>query len=237
MTRPANDLEITSAGAIEYLLEHCHASIRVLIVGSRGQRFERIRNQAKKSGVPIEERNQEGLRALMKPFPYRELGEWLTSVPARSVVLVLDHLVDPQNFGAICRTAEALGVHGVIIPKDRSVDVTPGVYHASVGAVASLPVVKVVNLASTFKRLRDEGFWIVGTALSATSTPPKDVPDFERVALVLGAEGDGMSEKLIEKCDWHVKVPLSGTVPSLNVSVAAAILTYEFTERLRSQTP
>ncbi|MEZ4752053.1 MAG: 23S rRNA (guanosine(2251)-2'-O)-methyltransferase RlmB [Bdellovibrionota bacterium] len=237
MTRNQNDLEISSAGAIEHLLQHKPRQIRKLIAGGRGPRRERIVELARRAGVAVEDRNQEGLRAVLHPYEYLELDRWLSECPAKAIVVLLDHLEDPQNFGAICRTAEALGIQGAIIPKDRSVEVTAGVYHASVGGVANLPIVKVTNLSTTIKRLRDEGFWIVGTALSEKSTEPSKVPDFDRVALVLGAEYDGMSEKLIDKCDWQVKIPLAGTVPSLNVSAAAAILFFEFTQRLRAANP
>ncbi|MCB0417956.1 MAG: 23S rRNA (guanosine(2251)-2'-O)-methyltransferase RlmB [Bdellovibrionaceae bacterium] len=228
----SHELEITSAGAIEHLLVHRPAQIRKLIVGGRGPRRENILELARRAGVAVEEKNQEGLRALLNPYPYADLDRWLSELPAKALVVVLDHLEDPQNFGAICRTAEALGVNGAIIPKDRSVEVTAGVYHASVGGVANLPIVKVTNLSATIKRLRDEGFWIVGTALGEKSTAPAQVPDFDRVALVLGSEYSGMSEKLVDKCDWQVNVPLVGTVPSLNVSAAAAILLFEFSKRL-----
>ncbi|MCB0405071.1 MAG: 23S rRNA (guanosine(2251)-2'-O)-methyltransferase RlmB [Bdellovibrionales bacterium] len=234
MAKSPHDMEITSVGAIEHLLQHKPTQIRQLITGGRGPRRERILELAHRAGVAVLERGQEGLRAILQPFSYTELDRLLAELPAKAIVLVLDHLEDPQNFGAICRTAEALGVHGAIIPKDRSVEVTAGVYHASVGGVANLPITKVTNLSATIKRLRDEGFFFFLTALGEKSTDPSEVPDFDRVALVLGAEYDGMSEKLVEKCDWQVKIPLAGTVPSLNVSAAAAILLFEFSKRLRA---
>jgi 23S rRNA (guanosine2251-2'-O)-methyltransferase len=98
--------------------------------------------------------------------------------------LALDHLQDPQNFGALCRTAEGLGVDGILLPKDRSVTVTAGVYHASVGAVETIPIIQVVNLNEALRQLKEAEFWIVGTALSEQSHDLDDTPDFDKKASV-----------------------------------------------------
>src|SRR5205823_2883466 len=133
----------------------------------------------------------------------------------------------PQNFGAICRTAEGLGVSGIILPKDRSVAVTPGVYSASVGAVETVPIAQVANLGEALRKLKDRGFWIIGAAVGANAKAPWEMPPFEKAVLVLGAELEGLSPVLEKNCDWLARIPLAGRIESLNVSVAGALLMYE----------
>jgi len=176
------------------------------------------------------------LRALLHPFDYRNFKTWQQDVGElrTSLVLVLDHLQDPQNFGAICRLADAFSLDGIIIPKDRTVAVGPGVYHASVGAVDTVPVVQVPNLSESIRRLKDMGFWIVGTTLGNDSTPPWEIPHFEKVALVLGGELGGLRQLIEDQCDCKVLIPMSGKVQSLNVATACAILLYEFKHRQKS---
>jgi 23S rRNA (guanosine2251-2'-O)-methyltransferase len=143
---------------------------------------------------------------------------------SRALVLALDHLQDPQNFGALCRSAEALGALGVLIPKDRGVGVTAGVYHASVGAVETIPIVQVTNLSAALRELKEAGFWIVGTSLNKDAMELSKIPSFEKIVLVLGAELEGMSASIEKSCDCVTYVPLIGKVQSLNVSAAGAIL-------------
>ncbi|MEZ4546651.1 MAG: 23S rRNA (guanosine(2251)-2'-O)-methyltransferase RlmB [Thermodesulfobacteriota bacterium] len=143
------------------------------------------------------------------------------------LVVILDHLEDPQNLGAIIRTVDVLGAHGVVIPKDRAASVTPAVIKASAGAVNHVPVARVTNISNVIEELKREGVWIAG----ADAKAPKAVyeEDLSKVdlGLVIGNEGKGISAKVREKCDFLVSIPQSGTVTSLNASVSAGVLIYE----------
>ena len=132
----------------------------------------------------------------------------------------------------LASSAEGLGALGILIPKDRSTSVTPGTYHASVGAVETLAIVQVNNLNEALRKLKDAGFWIVGTKLGEGAKPLKELPDFEKVVLVLGSELQGLSPAIAKTCDWLVEITLRGKIQSLNVSNAGAILMYELTRRL-----
>jgi len=173
------------------------------------------------------------IQAQVAPFVYRELKEFLKSIESKknALILLLDHLQDPQNFGAICRTAEALGVDAIVLPKDRSVMVTQGVYHASAGAVETIPIVRVTNLIDAVLKLKEAGFWVAGTSLGDKTLSLDQVPSIEKLGLILGTEGDGMGPALAKHCDYLVQIPLVGKIQSLNVSVATAILIYHFNNR------
>lgn len=237
--------EIQSLSAIEHILDHNPKRIRSIILhgpSSTGNpRITNVYQKAKWQQVKIESSpkgtavTDEPARALIEPFLYATLDMLIdfTAERKKAIILVLDHLQDPQNFGALCRTAEALGVAGIIIPKDRSVSVTPGVYHASVGAVETVPIVQVVNLGDALRKLKEVGYWVLGSSLGKHGKQPNEMPDFEKVVLVLGQEADGISSGIEKACDWHVEIPLSGKVQSLNVSVAGGILLYSLAERLQ----
>ncbi len=142
------------------------------------------------------------------------------------LMAILDGVQDPHNFGAILRSAEAAGLHGIIIPKDKAVGLTSVVIKSSAGAAAWVPIVQVTNLSRTLKELKDRDVWITGTTddtdLLYTSSDLKGA-----TALVLGSEGKGMRRLVREKCDFLVRIPMFGKVSSLNVSVAAGILFFE----------
>lgn len=140
--------------------------------------------------------------------------------------LILDELKDPHNLGAILRTAEATGVHGIIIPKHRSVGLTETVAKASAGAIEHVPVTRVTNIARTIDLLKERHIWVVGTG----STGAKDYRTIDGetpLAIVIGSEGKGMSRLVKEKCDWTVSLPMVGQISSLNASVASSLLMYE----------
>lgn len=143
-----------------------------------------------------------------------------------SVLLLLDGMEDPQNFGSLLRTAEAFGVKGVIIPKDRAVGVTPAVLKASAGAAMHIPVIRITNLAHTLEELKKREFWIVG------ADPEGKVSLYEmefpaKVALVIGSEGKGIRPLILKKCDYRVFIPKSGKISSLNAAVAGSIFLFE----------
>ncbi len=143
-----------------------------------------------------------------------------------ALFLVLDNVQDPHNLGACLRTADATGVHGIIITKDNAVGITPTVCKVASGAAETVPVYVVTNLARTLRWLKSEGIWVIGTAGEAENTLYQH--DFTvPMALVIGAEEKGMRRLTREQCDFLVKLPMRGTVESLNLSVATGVLLYE----------
>jgi len=149
----------------------------------------------------------------------REKGE-------KPLIVVCDELTDPHNLGAVIRTADAAGAHGVIIPKRRSAGLTAVVGKTSAGAVAHVPVARVPNITAVLKELKEEGIWVFGTAAEGTTTLYK--ADLKGpAAIVIGSEGDGMSRLVAENCDFTVSIPMFGKINSLNASAAAAVLLYE----------
>ncbi len=143
------------------------------------------------------------------------------------LLVILDHIEDPQNLGAIIRTVDVLGGHGVVIPKDRAASVTPAVVKASAGAVNHVLISRVVNLSSVIEDLKGKGVWIVGADASAkTSLYGEDFSKLD-LALVIGSEGKGLGKAVRDKCDFLISIPQAGKVTSLNASVAAAIMMYE----------
>lgn len=231
-----HSIEVTSLSAIEHVLQHRPDRIRQLLVSRRaGKRVQDLQRTAEASGIPVhyhDDREGETVSASLAPFAYAEMKDFLGRLPeGPALVLGLDHLQDPQNLGALCRSAEGLGAKAILVPKDRAVPVGAGVYAASVGAVETVPMVQVTNLGEGLRKLKDAGFWVVGASLGEGSTAPWEVPDFDRVALVLGAELEGISAGIEKLCDWRVRIPLAGRVQSLNVSAAGAILLYEWARR------
>ena len=146
--------------------------------------------------------------------------------------IILDEITDPHNLGTIIRTADAVGAHGVIIPKRRSVHITPVVAKASAGAVEYMPVCKVTNIVNTIKRLKEEGLWIAAADMDGEVFYEQNLTG--PIGLVIGSEGFGISRLVKQNCDFTVKMPMTGNVTSLNASVAGGILLYEiFRQRNR----
>lgn len=175
-----------------------------------------------------EERHQ-GVVAQVAPYEYVEIEDILSAAERKGeepLVVVLAELEDPHNFGAILRTAEAVGVHGVIIPKRRGVQVTETVAKVSAGAVEHVPVARVANLVQTVEQLKDKGFWITGADMNGES----DLWDANlkgSLAVVIGSEGKGIPRLLKEKCDFLTRIPMKGKISSLNASVAGSIFLFE----------
>ncbi len=165
----------------------------------------------------------QGVCAEVDPYPYADAAELLAAPDA--VIVALDEVTDPQNLGAVCRTAEASGATGVVIPERRSAEVTAAVCKASAGAVEHLPVARVRNLADFLADAKNAGAWVYGAAAGAKT--PYTAPDWSgTVVLALGAEGKGLRPRVAAACDDLVALPLRGRVSSLNVSAAAAVLLY-----------
>ena len=146
------------------------------------------------------------------------------------LLVVCDEISDPHNLGAILRTAECAGAHGVIIPKRRSAGLTAIVGKTSAGAVSYMPVARVANLPATLEELKKKGVWVYGTSAEGT-TPLYDADLKGPAAIVIGSEGSGMGRLVREKCDFLVSIPMKGHISSLNASAAAAILLYEAVRR------
>ena len=141
------------------------------------------------------------------------------------LIVILDHLEDPHNLGAIIRTCEASGVSGIILPENRSVSVNSTVVHTSCGSIFNMPIVKVVNLRQTIKKLKKLGFWFVGTDMNGTDYRKIDYRG--NMCIIIGSEGFGMSRIIEEECDFKASIKMNGKVNSLNASVAAGIVIYE----------
>lgn len=206
--------------------------------------------EAKKLGVVIQQVDKrkldqmapgiqhQGVVAQAAPYAYAEVEDILQAAEAKGeapFILLLDEIEDPHNLGSILRTADCTGVHGVIVPKRRSAQVTATVSKTSAGAAEYVPVARVTNLGQTIEELKERGIWVVGTDVSASSemydTNVFDGP----VAVVIGNEGKGMGRLIREKCDVLVKLPMKGQINSLNASVAAGVVMYEVLRRRRTQ--
>jgi 23S rRNA (guanosine2251-2'-O)-methyltransferase len=183
--------------------------------------------------------HHQGIVARVSEFEYKEVEQILRYAKEkgeRLLLVMLDHIEDPQNLGGIIRTANVLGVHGVVIPRDRAASVTPSVIKASAGAAGFVRIARVVNLVTAIKDLKKRGVWVVGADPSA----PKSVfeEDFSRLdlALVIGGEGKGLKRLVKEECDFLVSIPGVGEVSSLNASVAAGIMIYEMVRQRGTKT-
>jgi 23S rRNA (guanosine2251-2'-O)-methyltransferase len=203
--------------------------------------FNLLINEAKGSGAIIDEvdgrrlsqlcdgGNHQGIVAQVAPYHYWDLGELITKAKAdsdRPVILIADSLTDPQNLGSMVRTAEALGVQGMVIPQRRAVGITSSVQKVAAGALEHLPVARVTNLSRALKELKDAGFWIYGTTANA-NTPIHEVTFTGPIALVIGAEGEGLNLLTENTCDFLISIPLAGKTASLNAATAAAMCLYE----------
>ncbi|GAB4229423.1 MAG: hypothetical protein Kow0049_10890 [Stanieria sp.] len=173
--------------------------------------------------------NHQGIAVQIAPYSYWELEDLLEQAKTTStepVIIIADGITDPHNLGAIIRTAEAMGVQGLVIPQRRAVGVTSTVMKVAAGALTTFPVARVVNLSQALDKLKEAGFWLYGT--SAESSKLLHTINFRgAIGLVVGSEGKGLSNLIQRNCDELVAIPLSGETPSLNASVAAAIAIYE----------
>lgn len=176
-----------------------------------------------------ESRAHQGVIAFVAAYKYYEIEDIIESARNKNediFLIILDEINDPHNLGSIIRTANACGVHGVIIPKRRAVGLTAVVAKTSAGAIEYVPVSKVTNLSRTIDYLKGQGIWVIGADMEGENVHYKS--DLSgNVALVIGSEGKGISRLVKEKCDFLVKLPMKGQLSSLNASVAASVLMYE----------
>ena len=174
----------------------------------------------------LEKKNHQGVILEIPDYEYLSEQDMLNNMPDKAFIVILDHLEDPHNFGAIIRTCEAAGVDYIIIPKNRSVSVNSTVMKTSVGALDNVKIVEVTNLNNTIKKLKDNGVWVVGTDLENSVSYDK-IDYTTSIALIIGSEGFGMSNLVKKNCDFIANIPMYGKINSLNASVAAGIMIYE----------
>jgi len=183
--------------------------------------------------------NHQGMAAEVSGYPYSDLEDLWTRRPDASspILLILDCLQDPQNLGGLIRTAEAVGVQGIVLPRHRAVGVTPAVVNASAGAVEHLRVALVTNLVQAMEKLQGQGFWLVGLEDEPEAQPYHQARLDTPLALVVGSEGQGLGRLVKKSCDYLVKIPMTGQITSLNASIAGSIVLYEaWRQRERQQT-
>lgn len=167
--------------------------------------------------------NHQGIILSVPDYKYCDIDEIINKEDA--LIVILDHIEDPHNLGAIIRTCESAGVDGIILPKNRSVEVNATVMRTSVGALDYMKIAQVTNINSTIQSLKKRGFWIVGTDMDGTSYSEIDYKG--KIGLIVGNEGDGMSRVVKASCDFIASIPMNGHINSLNASVAAGIVIYE----------
>ena len=209
---------------------------------ARGAAHGELAALARRRGVRCEEADRptldrlagtsqhQGAVAVTAPYRYADLDD---VVAAGGSALVLDSIQDPRNLGAILRSARAAGVGGVVMPRDRSVGVTPVVVAASAGCLFGLRIARVANLVRAMEELKRANFWLIGLVPGATRSV-FGLDDLERPALVVGGEGEGLRSLVRRTCDFEVSLPMAPGVESLNVSVATAVALYELCVRRRS---
>ena len=238
---------------VNAVLEKLNASpgeIEELLVAetAEGAALRKITHIARQLGLPVRAvpvknldrlaggYRHQGVVARVEAYhyqPFEDLLQWVATESAPSLILVLDGLTDPRNLGALLRTAEAVGVDHVVIPKDRSAQVTPLVVKASAGAAHYLKISQVTNLRRAICTLKDTGYWAVGLdGESPECLYDKDFPN--RLLIVLGSEGKGLRPVTQRECDFLVSIPMLGKIASLNVAVAGAVFLYELVRQRRN---
>ncbi len=235
---------ITGFHAMEELVRSGAAKGSTLLVAAAGPRVKKIAEMAKKAGLRSKAVSARELDTLAPdnrgaaveiagdaPSAELDLEEWLSrGVPERALVVILDHIEDPHNLGAILRSADVFAADLVIVPERRAAKETDTVARSSAGAVAYVPVATVANLARAVEQLKEAGFWTWAADMGGQTIEQAGLSG--RIALVLGAEGSGVSRLLKERCDGALSIPQYGHVDSLNVSVAAGVLLYAIRSKL-----
>jgi 23S rRNA (guanosine2251-2'-O)-methyltransferase len=192
------------------------------LVIKMGIAVERVDRETMSRILP--EVNHQGVALQTSSYPYEQIE---AAVAKPGPLLVLDHLVDPQNVGTLLRTAEAFGVSGVLIPRNRAAAISPAVVNSSAGAVEHLAIAQVTNLAIEIDRLKEDGWWVSGfeNHESAHSLQGAEIP--QPAVIIIGSEGTGISQNLTRRCDLLLRIGMSGKVNSLNAAVAGSIALYE----------
>ena len=227
---------------LEALKAHPRDVVRVMLErgkeGRRSQGADRVAQAAAQAGIRVEDVPQgdlahrsrsgvhQGVGAELSDFRYAELEDVLARASGSALLLVLDGVTDPQNLGALIRSANAFGANGVVVPKDRAAGITPASFKAAAGALEHCPVARVTNLARSLEQLKEKGIWTV--ALAADGAKQLAEVDLTApTALVLGSEGSGVRPLVRKTCDHLARIPIAGQVGSLNVAAAGAVALYE----------
>ncbi len=213
------------------------------LLGKRGEPLDAaLAAEFKQSKIPFKiiERSQmdslaetphhQGVAVRVSDFPYVELEHLMSRHSQRAFFLMCDSLQDPQNFGALCRSAYCFGVDAILINKDQSVEVTPVVSKASAGAVEHLPVARLTNLARALGELKENGFWSYSTDVEQGSSL-YDIDPSEKIVFVLGSEGKGVRRLIREECDFKINIPMARSFDSLNVAQAGTLICYEIAKK------
>ena len=212
-----------------YVLDGCQdGPVRTIIREAR--KGDTIINFVDKSRLDLlsETGHHQGVIAIVASYEYSTVEDILENARSKGeapFIFLLDNIEDPHNLGAIIRTANLVGAHGVIIPKRRAAGLTATVARTSAGALNYTPVAKVTNMAKTIEELKEEGLWFVCADMGGTRMYDLDLKG--PIGLVIGNEGDGVSKLVREKCDFIASIPMKGNIDSLNASVAAGVLAYE----------
>ncbi len=206
-----------------------HGSINKILAMAKERNVIIVEKDKKQMEQMAQTPNHQGVIAIVPPFEYCEIEDILENAKIKNedpFVLILDGIEDPHNLGSIIRTAETAGVHGIIIPKRRAASVNSTVSKVSAGAVEHIKIARVTNISDSIQKLKDNGLWICGTDIDAKNYYyDQDLKG--PLGIVIGNEGQGMSEKVKKNCDFLVKIPMKGKVTSLNASVSTGIVVYE----------
>ncbi len=232
---------IFGRGPVLEALKNSHPIDKIIIKnGPYAKSLVPVIDEAKKKGIVIQQadqarldrmadgENHQGVVAMVSAYSYVAVEDIIKRAEDKGespFVIICDKITDPHNLGAIIRTANCVGAHGVIIPKRESAGVNSVVMKTSAGAVEYTPVAKVTNIAATIDELKSKGFWITAADMDGVSMYDIDLKG--SIAIVIGSEGKGVSRLVREKCDFIASIPMCGEINSLNASVAAAVLMYE----------
>ena len=235
-----NDYIVGKNAVIEALKSERDVNKILIAEGSQKGQMQTVIGLAKSENVLVQfvpkkkldtlvDANHQGVVAQVAAYQYAEIDDLFALAEKRNEApffMLLDEIEDPHNLGSIMRTADAVGAHGIIIPRRRAVGLTATVAKASTGAIEHIPVVRVTNMARAIDELKERGVWIAGTDAKGK----EDYRQFDGtmpLGLVIGSEGKGMGRLVRDKCDFLIQLPMAGAVTSLNASVAAALLMYE----------
>lgn len=239
--RPFNENQLEGRNAVLEVLKSGRDIEKIIVLkGNVEGTIRRIIGMAKERGIVVQEvvrqkldemsqtKNHQGVIAIVSEHEYSTVEDILASAEEKGekpFIIILDNITDPHNLGAIIRTAECAGAHGVIIPKRRSVGLTAVVGKTSAGALEYMPVARVTNIARTIEELKEKGIWVACADMGGDECFDANLDG--AIALVIGSEGEGVSRLVKEKCDFVVSIPMYGKISSLNASVAGALLMYE----------
>ena len=241
MDKKFNENQLEGRNAVLEVLKSGRDIEKIIVQkGNVEGTIRRIVGIAKEKGVVVQEvvkqkldemsqtKNHQGVIAIVSEHEYADVEDIINSAESKGekpFIIILDNITDPHNLGAIIRTAECAGAHGVIIPKRRSVGLTAVVGKTSAGAIEYMPVARVTNIARTIDDLKSRGIWVACADMGGDDYFDASLDG--ALALVIGSEGEGVSRLVKEKCDFTVSIPMYGKISSLNASVAAALLLYE----------